>query len=201
MPRPSSSPCAKASAVRPAYLAPASRRGAMRCIPCFSIVSTIRGCRDRERWNAPRGTTPLQILKCRCLLSLSDRKDRLKSDGESIFEIVPVPRQGYPCRFLLAMRLSRYAGRTPGTGYRGVRGQRGTGGLDAAPGTRHTGYLFRKSLFFLGLLPRKEVIQPHVPVRLPCYDFTPLALHTFDASLTRLGRRLRVQTMQTTRVV
>jgi hypothetical protein len=47
-------------------------------------------------------------------------------------------------------------------------------------------------------LPRKEVIQPHLPVRLPCYDFTPLTLHTFDASLAGLGRRLRVQT---TRVV
>ena len=48
-------------------------------------------------------------------------------------------------------------------------------------------------------LPRKEVIQPHVPVRLPCYDFTPLTLHTFDASAPRgFGRRLRVQT---TRVV
>ena len=47
-------------------------------------------------------------------------------------------------------------------------------------------------------LPRKEVIQPHLPVRLPCYDFTPLTLHTFGASLARLGRRLRVQT---TRVV
>ena len=32
-------------------------------------------------------------------------------------------------------------------------------------------------------LPRKEVIQPHLPVRLPCYDFTPLTLHTFGASL------------------
>ena len=32
-------------------------------------------------------------------------------------------------------------------------------------------------------LPRKEVIQPHLPVRLPCYDFTPLTLHTFDASI------------------
>ena len=28
----------------------------------------------------------------------------------------------------------------------------------------------------------KEVIQPHLPVRLPCYDFTPLTLHTFDAA-------------------
>ena len=48
-------------------------------------------------------------------------------------------------------------------------------------------------------LPRKEVIQPHLPVRLPCYDFTPLTLHTFDASAPEgFGRRLRVQT---TRVV
>ena len=30
---------------------------------------------------------------------------------------------------------------------------------------------------------RKEVIQPHLPVRLPCYDFTPLTRHTFDSSL------------------
>ena len=37
-------------------------------------------------------------------------------------------------------------------------------------------------------LPRKEVIQPHVPVRLPCYDFTPLTLHTFDASAPKRVR-------------
>ena len=30
---------------------------------------------------------------------------------------------------------------------------------------------------------RKEVIQPHLPVRLPCYDFTPIASPTFDGSL------------------
>ena len=36
-------------------------------------------------------------------------------------------------------------------------------------------------------LPRKEVIQPHLPVRLPCYDFTPLTLHTFDASPLAVG--------------
>ena len=24
------------------------------------------------------------------------------------------------------------------------------------------------------VLPRKEVIQPHLPIRLPCYDFTPV---------------------------
>jgi hypothetical protein len=30
---------------------------------------------------------------------------------------------------------------------------------------------------------RKEVIQPHLPVRLPCYDFVPIASPTFDHSL------------------
>ena len=40
---------------------------------------------------------------------------------------------------------------------------------------------------------RKEVIQPHLPVRLPCYDFTPIANPTFDGSLPYgLGHRLRV---------
>jgi len=29
---------------------------------------------------------------------------------------------------------------------------------------------------------RKEVIQPHLPVRLPCYDFTLLTRRTLDAS-------------------
>jgi hypothetical protein len=43
-----------------------------------------------------------------------------------------------------------------------------------------------------GLL-RKEVIQPHLPVRLPCYDFTPITDPTFDGSLPKgLGHRLRV---------
>ena len=32
-----------------------------------------------------------------------------------------------------------------------------------------------------GLL--KEVIQPHVPVRLPCYDFTPVIEHTVVSAL------------------
>ena len=32
------------------------------------------------------------------------------------------------------------------------------------------------------LLLRKEVIQPHLPVRLPCYDLVPIAGPTFDGS-------------------
>ena len=30
-------------------------------------------------------------------------------------------------------------------------------------------------------LPRKEVIQPQVPLRLPCYDFIPITSHTFGS--------------------
>ena len=30
---------------------------------------------------------------------------------------------------------------------------------------------------------RKEVIQPHLPIRLPCYDFTPVIGLAFDGSL------------------
>ena len=47
-----------------------------------------------------------------------------------------------------------------------------------------------KSLhLFLGLHLRKEVIQPHLPIRLPCYDFTPIANPTFGHAL--LAVRLR----------
>ena len=33
------------------------------------------------------------------------------------------------------------------------------------------------------ILPRKEVIQPHLPIRLPCYDFTPVIDLTFGGGL------------------
>jgi len=33
------------------------------------------------------------------------------------------------------------------------------------------------------LILRKEVIQPQVPLRLPCYDFTPVADHTVAGCL------------------
>ena len=45
-------------------------------------------------------------------------------------------------------------------------------------------------VFFLH---RKEVIHPHVPVGIPCYDFTPITCPTFDGPLPfGLGYQLRV---------
>jgi hypothetical protein len=45
-------------------------------------------------------------------------------------------------------------------------------------------------------LPRKEVIQPHLPVRLPCYDFTPITDPTLDACLP-CGLAWRLQVLPT----
>ena len=39
----------------------------------------------------------------------------------------------------------------------------------------------------LAVLLRKEVIQPHLPVRLPCYDFAPVTSLTLTSSLPKVG--------------
>ena len=39
------------------------------------------------------------------------------------------------------------------------------------------------SFLFRAFLLRKEVIQPHLPIRLPCYDFTPITSFTFGRVL------------------
>ena len=55
--------------------------------------------------------------------------------------------------------------------------------------------LTRKSALFFKLqtILRKEVIQPQVPLRLPCYDFTPVAEPTVaGCSPCGLAHRLKV---------
>ena len=42
---------------------------------------------------------------------------------------------------------------------------------------------FMLSSIAFACLHRKEVIQPHLPIRLPCYDFTPVINPTFDNAL------------------
>ena len=81
----------------------------------------------------------------------------------------------------IAMRLSRYAGATPGTGCCGESSVAGHIPDGLLPSIRV------KLISLRMCLPRKEVIQPHLPVRLPCYDFTPLTLHTFGASPLSVG--------------
>ena len=42
------------------------------------------------------------------------------------------------------------------------------------------------AIFYFFFL-RKEVIQPHLPIRLPCYDFTPVIGPAFGSSLLTVG--------------
>ena len=101
---------------------------------------------------------------------LSDKSQKRIESGRMIFHLSPI-----------AMRLSRYAGATPGTGCCGE---------SSVADIYRTGSCPLFELKFVSLrtyLPRKEVIQPHLPVRLPCYDFTPLTLHTFGASPLAVG--------------
>src|SRR4029453_19217593 len=42
----------------------------------------------------------------------------------------------------------------------------------------------------LPVLSRKEVIQPQVPLRLPCYDFPPVTGFNLDGSLLAVGTPL-----------
>ena len=62
-------------------------------------------------------------------------------------------------------------------------------GIDLGCWSRCSGVLCFSSSFDSPLLsgasvlPRKEVIQPHLPIRLPCYDFTPVIWLTFGSWL------------------
>ena len=48
---------------------------------------------------------------------------------------------------------------------------------------------FKKSIELLELdfLPRKEVIHPHLPVRIPCYDLTPIISPTLGSPRRHFG--------------
>jgi hypothetical protein len=56
-------------------------------------------------------------------------------------------------------------------------------------------HLVESELRFRACVPfsfRKEVIQPHLPVPLPCYDFVPVASPAFDgAPAFALGYQLQ----------
>ena len=52
-----------------------------------------------------------------------------------------------------------------------------------APHSKKQAFSRGFSLLHVILFLRKEVIQPHLPIRLPCYDFTPVTGPTFDCSL------------------
>src|SRR5580704_9387887 len=70
-----------------------------------------------------------------------------------------------------------------------------------SPKTEQQTYAYRQLrgadlVYWLGIQPRragrpvllrKEVIQPQVPLRLPCYDFTPVTNHSLGGCLLAVG--------------
>ena len=88
------------------------------------------------------------------------------------------------------------ARRVPGLGTRSLKTQQHGPARGAGPRPgRHWGpararrardaRAARRPALLSWSFPRKEVIQPHLPVRLPCYDFTPVTSPTFDGSLPK----------------
>ena len=47
--------------------------------------------------------------------------------------------------------------------------------------TCQSGFFCKRTFPSFAVLLRKEVIQPHLPIRLPCYDFTPIINPTFGS--------------------
>ena len=141
---------------------------------------------------APRGRGAVSSFYRYCIPEALASRDRAGHNGP----LVMMPSMSR------AMQMSRCPGRAPerrpgalGAGCCGLFSWTGPDG----PLSSRSRELRSTASGHRTCLPRKEVIQPHLPVRLPCYDFTPLTLHTFDASAPfGFGRRLRVQT---TRVV
>ena len=93
---------------------------------------------------------------------------------------VPNPGTHVPTHELITMFHPATPTRNPTTGAAGVarcgNSERRTSHLQSDRSPHHTVRLLRK-----------EVIQPHLPVRLPCYDFVPIASPTFDNSLPQAG--------------
>ncbi len=72
-------------------------------------------------------------------------------------------------------------GRSLKTQQRARRGRRSSRRTRSSDGRSHLG-VWRPRSKSSGF-PRKEVIQPQLPLRLPCYDFTPIIDPTFDGCL------------------
>ena len=136
------------------------------------LASTVQFSRyGRSRSPLPSRTA--LAPKCEGRRSTDERSER-----------APLPQDPTAClrpRHLPSIRSHLRRGCTRrGSRCHGRTGQRSTHEHQAGMHIRH--WLWTTSRGRQVLL-RKEVIQPHLPVRLPCYDFVPIADPTFDGSL------------------
>ena len=74
-----------------------------------------------------------------------------------------------------------------------MKGHEDGGNVLWTGGSSSSAHIRRWAPALSAIILRKEVIQPQVPLRLPCYDFTPVAKPTVVACLScELAQRLRV---------
>ena len=123
-----------------------------------------------HRLSAPKH--PPSTLDSLAVLFLPERNGR-----ETYETSIPRTRrtESPPVRVVLALPLFGFQG-----SWRGARGLIARTPMARGPGAP------------VLAIPRKEVIQPQVLLRLPCYDLVPVTGFTFGASLPcGLGQRLR----------
>ena len=88
----------------------------------------------------------------------------------------------YPNCIHVDHRFSKSETRTPDKMRSGKRDQSQTNAGRKSAGDSREPFVIRIRAALLGIS-RKEVIQPQVPLRLPCYDFAPVTDFTFDGCL------------------
>jgi hypothetical protein len=152
----------------------------------------------RDTRALPRAGFPIRKSSDQRLVSISPRLIA----AAHVLHRLSAPRHP-PCALVLliekntcvaAMEFSRCArkirpaekrrprGRSLKTQQRGRRrGRRSSRRTKSSDGRGHRG-AWRPRSNSSGF-PRKEVIQPQLPLRLPCYDFTPIIDPTFDGCL------------------
>ena len=169
-PRPSSARQAQASPARPSSLPPPSRgaqprpRRARAGPPPGTITRLATNARPAWRWPSP------DIPLSRCRRDLSRGGEWWCAGHGAGPRGLPAPARAGPLR-------PRPAAHGGGPGATDRRGQAGS------PPARSTW----GGATGVAQLPRKEVIQPQLPLRLPCYDFVPVtrpALGRWPLSVT-----------------
>ncbi len=178
-PRPSSASDAKASTACPSYL---DDRAHLLPLCSFQGTASLAARRRLEAGRPPRGRRRSPEITGRSLRAEQHAIPTPGSDAARtprVFEWIRVGGGGRTRSSTLFLGLAPQMKRNRGARRRRRKTSPPTG---RSPGG---GWCHR--------IPRKEVIQPQLPLRLPCYDFTPIADPTFDGCLPYgLAHRLRV---------
>ena len=188
LPRPSSPPGAKASSVRPVSLLALACRSAHRCASLARVSSCLCVCFhfpscQRTAQVLPASvenvglepTTPGLQSRCSSQLSQSPRCQRVVPGRLEL----PTPTLSVWC----SNRLS-YGTPSPAPRGRALTVSR------VSPLVSLSGQHRNLSGTVAPRRPsRKEVFQPHLPVRLPCYDLAPVTTFALDGSPPASGAR------------